>query len=114
MNPSLTLQRGEQYEAHDPACGLTYRVAGRGIADIARLEHGQRPAVHHHVLGGGQEEQDREHDGQGEDVRYEDILEDEVMVLGLGKTLYIVSFSRESGVGCCWRGGVSQECRDEL
>ena len=76
----LALQGGEQDEAHDPARSLTHRVAGGGVADIARLEHGQRPAVHHNVLGGGQEEQDREHDGQGEDVRYKDTLEDEVMV----------------------------------
>ena len=74
VDDALTLQRGEQYEAHDPARGLAHGVAGSGVADIARLQHRQRPAVHRHVLGGRQEVEHEEHGGEGRHVRDSHLL----------------------------------------
>ena len=54
----ILTQRCEHHEAHEPSDLLTHGVAGGGVAYVAGLEHGKGPAVHRHVLGGGQEVQD--------------------------------------------------------
>ena len=71
---SLALQRGEEDEAHDPAGGLADTVAGGRVANILGLQHRQSPAVHGHVLGGGQEVEDEEHGGEGRHVGDDDVL----------------------------------------
>ena len=43
-------------------------VAGGCEPHVDRLQHGEGPAVHGDVLGGGQEVEEGEHDGQPGDV----------------------------------------------
>lgn len=74
VDHSLALQRGEEDEAQDPAGGLTHAVTGRRVANIARLQHRQSPAVHGNILGGGQEVEDEEHGGEGHHVGDDDVL----------------------------------------
>ena len=56
--PIVLTKRCEHHVAHEPADLLTHAVTGRGIANIAGLEHGQSPAIHGNVLGGRKEVQD--------------------------------------------------------
>ena len=69
VQDSPRLQAGKDCVAHQPAQLLAQHVAGGGEPHVERLQHGQAPAVHGDVLGGRQEEQDGEHDGQSGNIR---------------------------------------------
>ena len=63
----LPTECGEDDEAQEPAQLHAHGVAGGGEAEVGGPQHGERPAVHRHVLGGRQQTQEEEHDGEGGD-----------------------------------------------
>ena len=69
-------QSDKESLANIVAQGHPEGVTDRGVVDVLQPEHGDGPAVHRDVLGGGQEVEDGEHGGQGGHVRGDDGLQD--------------------------------------